>query len=354
MMEISPGKYWGLRRLADSDGRFRILAMDQTGPIVNPIRQARKLDAAPFEDVAAVKRMLARHLAPHASAVLIDPPLGYAAGIRDIPASRGLLIANEWATWEVTETGRKSASIPGWDPALIRRIGGDAVKINLWYRPDVSPEVKAHQLAYLETVKRACRLNDIAFVLEFLVYPLPGESAAEFDGKRPELIAGSLSDTDIMDPQGVDLYKLEPPIAVSNVPDPDGPQAAAAQVAFDRMARHVHRPWLLLSGGSSPENFLRLLTFAYRAGASGYLAGRAIWAKAFSHFPDLYAMEVAMQDEAPRFMDRFNRLTEGLAMPWHAHAHWQGMVEMVPDGERFAASYSALLAPDYQQTGRDQ
>ncbi|WP_024707268.1 tagatose 1,6-diphosphate aldolase [Martelella sp. AD-3] len=349
-MPISPGKYWGMRRLSGADSRFRILAMDQTGPIVNPIKAIRGLDQAPFEDVAAVKRMLARHLAPHASAVLIDPPLGYAASIRDIPAEKGLLIANEWATWEVTDTGRKSSSIPGWDPALIRRIGGDAVKVNLWYRADVSADVRAHQLAYLDAMKTASRLNDIPFVLEFLVYPLPGESAAAFARRRVELVSGSFTDEEVMNPDGVDLYKLEPPIPTFDVPDPDGPHALAAQAAFDRMARHVHRPWVLLSGGASPEDFLRLLTFAYRAGASGYLAGRAIWAGAFSRFPDLAAMERSMREEAPQFMERFNRLTERQATPWTDHAQWQGRVDMEPDGEAFAMLYPASAG--HYQTGR--
>ena len=57
-MKITPGKYWRLRRLADDNGRFKMLAMDQTGPIVNPIKEIRKTDKAPFEDISAVKSML--------------------------------------------------------------------------------------------------------------------------------------------------------------------------------------------------------------------------------------------------------------------------------------------------------
>lgn len=340
-MNISPGKYWGLRRLADDNGRFKMLAMDQTGPIVNPIKAARGLDHAPYSDVSAVKRMLGRYLSPKASAVLIDPPLGYSAVIADIPPRKGLLLATEWARWEVTATGRKSSNIPGWDPSVIRRVGGDAVKVNLWYRADVSPDVKAHQLAYLDGVKEACRANDIPFVLEFLVYPFPSETQEEFAARRVELVQGSLDDKDVMNPEGVDVYKLEPPTEVANVPDPDSAAAVPVQARFDRMAQDLGRPWVLLSAGATPSDFFRLLTYAYRAGASGYLAGRAIWAAAFSNFPDLAAMEHALAGSAPELMDQLNALTDGMATPWTDHQHWNSEVVMTPGGETFARDYSS-------------
>lgn len=339
-MNITPGKLWGLRRLTDDRGLFKMLAMDQTGPIVNPIKAARGLDHAPYADVAAVKRMLGKHLAPKASAVLIDPPLGYAAAIDGLSPRRGLLVATEWATWEVTETGRKSCNIPGWDPSVIRRVGGDAVKVNLWYRADVSAGVKAHQLAYLESVKQACKVNDIPFVLEFLVYPFPSETAEAFNARRAGLVLASLADADVMNPDGVDVYKLEPPTEVIDVPDPHGPEASGIQARFDRMAAGVARPWVLLSAGATPRDFIRLLTYACRAGASGYLAGRAIWAAAFSRFPDLAAMEAALANQAPAIMDEINGLTDRLAHPWTETATWKPGLSMTPSGESFAPDYA--------------
>ncbi|CAH1688669.1 Tagatose 1,6-diphosphate aldolase [Hyphomicrobiales bacterium] len=336
-MKISPGKLWGLRRLADDNGRLKMLAMDQTGPIVNPIKEKRGLDQAPYTDIAAVKTMLARRLARHASAVLLDPPFGYAAAINDIPARTGLVIGSEWAVWEVTETGRKSRNVPGWDAGVIRRIGGDAVKINLWFRSDVSADVRTHQIAYLDGVRKACEANDIALVLEFLVYPFPGESADVFAERRVALVLEALADSDVMNPAGVDLYKLEPPVAVHNVPDPDGPEGAAVQDAFDRVARGILRPWVLLSGGANPDDFMRLLTYAYRSGANGYLAGRAIWADAFRHFPDMKAMEEGLAQSD--VMERLNTLTDRLAAPWNEHKCWAGVVEMSPSGRDFVAAY---------------
>ena len=39
-MELSPGKLWGLRRLADAGGRFKMLAVDQRPPIKNLVASA--------------------------------------------------------------------------------------------------------------------------------------------------------------------------------------------------------------------------------------------------------------------------------------------------------------------------
>jgi tagatose 1,6-diphosphate aldolase len=345
-MNITPGKLWGLRRLADDQGRFKMLAMDQTGPIVNPIKAALGLDHAPYADVSAVKRLLSKYLAPKASAVLIDPPLGYAAAVDRLSPRKGLLVATEWATWEVTETGRLSSNVPGWDPSVVRRIGGDAVKVNLWYRSDVSDDVKAHQLAYLDSVKQACRDNDIPFVLEFLVYPFPSETPEAFAARRVALVLEALADTDVMNPDGVELYKLEPPTEVVNVPDPHGPAAAAVQARFDRMAAGIQRPWVLLSAGATPSDFISLLTYAFRSGASGYLAGRAIWAAAFSRFPDLVAMEAALVGQAPALMDELNALTDAHATAWTDHLAWKDGVTMTPSGEQFAPAYGR-----FAQTG---
>ena len=95
----------------------------------------------------------------------------------------------------------------------------------------------------------------------------------------------------------------------------------------------------LLSAGAGPEDFLKKLVYAYRAGASGYLAGRAIWAQAFDEFPDMGAMEAKLKNEAVPFMQRVNELTERMARPWSEHPSWQGAVEMDPAGPDFAKLY---------------
>jgi tagatose 1,6-diphosphate aldolase len=76
----------------------------------------------------------------------------------------------------------------------------------------------------------------------------------------------------------------------------------------------------MLSAGAGMDEFRRILTHAYRAGASGYLAGRAIWSKAFAHFPDWDAIRSGLRGEAVDYMRSLNILTDKEAMPWSRHA----------------------------------
>ena len=53
-MNLSAGKWLGLRRLADESGLFKILAVDQRPPIQNFIKSTLGSDEATWEDVAEV------------------------------------------------------------------------------------------------------------------------------------------------------------------------------------------------------------------------------------------------------------------------------------------------------------
>ena len=62
MTTLSSGKLWGLRRLADERGLFRMLAVDQRPPISNRLRQLS--GAGRDADVSAVERHLVEEGAP--------------------------------------------------------------------------------------------------------------------------------------------------------------------------------------------------------------------------------------------------------------------------------------------------
>ncbi len=137
-MTRTPGKTWGLRRMADAAGRFKMVAIDQRPPIVNLIAARRGIgaDAVTFADIKAVKRLLASVLAPHASALLVDPNYGYPAVADLLLPSRGLIMTLEDHRFRETSRGRYSAAIADWTVAKIRRLGADGVKVLAWYRPD--------------------------------------------------------------------------------------------------------------------------------------------------------------------------------------------------------------------------
>jgi tagatose 1,6-diphosphate aldolase len=321
------GKTRGLARLADADGHFRMVALDQRPPMFEAIAQARKIarDQVTYADVAAAKRLLVEALAPYCSSMLFDPNFAVPAAIDLMPARCGLIMTLEEHRVEETAGGRKSRAIDNWNVAKIRAMGGDAVKVLAWYRPDADPTVNAHQQRFVREIGDECARNDIPYVLELLVYPFlggPNHTAdyVEAPGKLPPLVIESVRE--FAKPEyGVDLLKLESPLAANSLPRRDGGAAAdAAQREFNAIGEICGErgiPWVLLSGGAAHEKFERVLEYAYSAGAGGFLAGRTIWLDAVrNYFPDLAAVSAALNKESVAILNSLSKLTKERARSW--------------------------------------
>jgi tagatose 1,6-diphosphate aldolase len=324
------GKNRGLARLADSDGHFRMVALDQRPPLFEAIAQAKGItkDQVEYADVTAAKRLLVESLAPHCSSMLFDPNFAVPAAIDLLPPRCGLIVTLEEHRVEETAGGRKSRAITDWSVEKIRAIGGDAVKVLAWYRPDADAAVNAHQKKFVRDIGEDCSRFDIPYVLELLVYPFLGSANhtadyVESPGKLPQLVIDSVRE--FAKPEyGVDLLKLESPLAANSLPARDGSAAAqATQREFDAIGKICSErriPWVLLSGGAQPDKFERVLDYAYAAGAGGFLAGRTIWLDAVRrYFPDRAAVAANLRKDGVRVLDNLNQLTTARAKPWAAH-----------------------------------
>ncbi|MCG8443923.1 MAG: tagatose 1,6-diphosphate aldolase [Caulobacterales bacterium] len=327
-MTLSAGKIWGLRRIADADGRFKMTAVDQRPPIKNPIKEKRGLPEAPWRDVADFKAMLVEELQGESTAMLLDPHYAYPRAVSLYSPAKGLIVTLEDSVFEETPGGRLSSEIDDWSVEKIKRIGGDAVKVLAWYRPDADPSVRQSQQDFTARIGEACAKFDIPYVFELLVYPLAKDAEqtsdyVEMKTKKPELVLESVRT--FADPKyGVDVFKLESPIAADDVPGVDAPGWEDAQKWFDALGEAAGRPWVMLSAGAGMAEFKRILTHAYRAGASGYLAGRAIWQKAFQAFPDWDAIRAGLRGDAVEYMRGLNTLTDAEARPWTDHPVFAG------------------------------
>ncbi len=323
MARLSAGKFWGLRRLADGAGRFKMTAIDQRPPIEDPIRKHYGTAQAPWEDVAHFKELLIEQLQPESSAMLLDPHYAYPRGVSKLDPRLGLILTLEDSAFRDLPGGRLSAEIDDWSVDKIKRIGGDAVKVLAWYRPDADAGVCKAQQDFVRRIGQACTRFDLPFVFELLVYPLAGEGDQTRDyietkSKRPQLVLDSVRE--FADPNyGVDVFKLESPVPAAQLPEFGGHGAADAQRWFDALGEAAGRPWVMLSAGAGPGQFRRVLEYAYRAGACGYLAGRAIWLEAFRQFPDWEGIRRELAGPALVFMRELNELTDAEAHPWFAH-----------------------------------
>ena len=190
------------------------------------------------------KRALVAALGPHCSSMLFDPNYAIPAAIDILPPRCGLIVTLEEHRTEETPEGRRSRAIDSWSVAKIRALGGDAVKVLAWYRPDADGAVLDFQKRFVRGIGEECRRNDIPYVLELLVYPFMGTAGhtadyVESPGKLPALVIDSVRE--FARPEyGVDLMKLESPLAAGSLPARDGSREAAdAQSQFRRGRRDL-------------------------------------------------------------------------------------------------------------------
>ena len=347
MTDISPGKLTGLRRIADEGGRFKMLAVDQRPPIIDLVADRSETSTNLTESVAGFKEALVESLGHAASAVLVDPQYVFPMIIPELPHGSGTLVTLEHHEFEDTPTGRRSKAIPDWTVEKIKLSGGDAVKVLAWYRPDASDEVRDHQRQWVASIGDECRRFDIPFVFELLLYQFPGASGhttdyTEHTGKRAEHVIRSVED--FAGPEyGIDVFKLESPVAASDIRVSEESNVAHW---FEALGEAAGRPWVMLSAGADATTFRLILEHAYRAGASGYLAGRAIWWDACSRsYPDLGQMRSELNGSALDYMRDINRLTDESAHPWELHPRFGDAGPQPPvAGDEFRASYPEMLS----------
>ena len=330
-MQLSAGKLWGMRRMADDKGLFKMTAVDQRPPIKRPIARHHGVAEAPWQAVADFKTLLIETLQGQSSAMLLDPHYAIPRGIGKLSPAKGLIVTLEDSVFEETPDGRLSSEIDDWSVAKIKRMGGDAVKVLAWYRPDAPEHNRQKQKDFTKRIGEACARYDIPFLFELLVYPLASDAHQttdyiEMTGKRTDHVLQSVAD--FAAPEfGIDVFKLESPVAARDVPEGADRDV---QAAFDEMGRLAGRPWVMLSAGAGKAEFRNILSHAYRAGASGYLAGRAIWLEPFGLYPDWDAMRQGLETGSVDYMRDLNALTEKAATPWDRHEVFG------PDGAHFA------------------
>ncbi len=113
-MNLTPGKLWGLRRMADANGIFKMAAVDQRPPIKQPIAQHLGVDQAPWSEVARFKGMLIESLQCESTALLLDPHYAIPHSLDKLDPRKGLIVTLEDSLFTDTEAGRLSADIDDW------------------------------------------------------------------------------------------------------------------------------------------------------------------------------------------------------------------------------------------------
>jgi tagatose-1,6-bisphosphate aldolase len=305
---IPLGKWRRLQQTASRRGAFAVLAVDHRGPLRRRLARecaSQELDRA----LAALKADIVRELAPFSSAVLLDPAGGLQACIPAgaLPGATGLIVARDTGS-----TGDpavlKSSLVQEWDAARIVSAGAAGAKLLVYYHPDAPDAEEVEQL--VAATARDCARHELPFFLEPLSYSprCPGEVLRSAERRRVVIESARR-----LVPAGVDILKAEFPVDVSEEPDP-----AVWRDACYELSANCSVPWVLLSAGVTYEVFLRQATAACEAGASGVMAGRAVWKEAVT--ADADARRSTLREIARDRMARLRSLCDALALPFTAKA----------------------------------
>ncbi len=271
-MKLQPftlGKLRGLSQCASPNGTFCILALDHRQAMIKAF--SRYGDKA-FEVSVAFKKEVIRTLYPYSSAFLLDPVIGAAPAIADstLPGTAGLIITVEDSGYAGDSTARISRLPKGWNVEKVKRMGASAVKLLIYFHPEA--ETAASMKEFLAEVSADCTRCDIPLFLEILTYSKTNDQEPLSGALRRDVILRSVSE---LTPIGGEVLKVEFPASLSE-------DRHTWEDACRSISQASCIPWVLLSAGVDSEVFLEQTAIACANGASGVLAGRAIWKEALS------------------------------------------------------------------------
>ncbi len=306
-MRISIGKLRGLQQISDEGGRFTMIAMDQRGSLQKMLHPEDP-KAARYAEMEAVKLGVTQALAPLASGYLLDPDFGVGPAVNRfvLPGRTGLLVALETSGYETQGNWRLTKLLDGWSVEKVKRLGASAAKLLIFFHPDAPREVVDHQVKVVRSVADECRRLDLAFVCEPMSYP-GDETAEEFAHHKADTV---IRTAEALSPLGLDVLKAEFPGDVKVTKDPE-----ELRKNCERLSRTTKVPWVVLSAGADFDVFKGLVGTACQGGASGFLAGRAIWKDAFKEAGFERQMAFVRTQGAKNF-EALADLARRYARPW--------------------------------------
>jgi tagatose 1,6-diphosphate aldolase len=309
MGTVSVGKYRGMQRLSNSAGSLSMCALDHRGSLQKMLKGVMGAEPT-YQDMVDFKMDICEALSMWSSAILLDPIFGASQAIAsdNLDGSTGLVVSLEETGYTGDSGSRVSRELADWGAAKIRRMGADAAKLLLYYRPDV--DVAGTQLGLVRKLAADCAAQDLPFVVEPVGYAIGDEGASgRYSQIKPDIVIQTARD---ITPLGIDVLKAEFPADLNVEKD------ESAMLEFCKELNGASEvPWIILSAGVDFEWFKREVEIACKAGASGFLGGRALWQEATT---------MASRDERVEFfnttvVDRLRLITaiaDAYGTPWFA------------------------------------
>jgi tagatose 1,6-diphosphate aldolase len=310
-MNISIGKLRGLQQLADYNGIMTMCAIDHRGALKRALNE-EKPDTVSYQDMVDFKLDLCHAVAPVASAVLLDPEYGAGQAISAglLPGSKGLLVSVEKTGYTGDSTARITELVPDWSVKKVKKMGASAVKLLIYFRPDLK-DIASKQLGLVARLADQCLEEDIAFLVEPVSYPIEKNngSSKKFAEIKPGLVIETARQITALP---IDVLKAEFPADIKFEQDEEKLLGLCRE-----LNRASRLPWVLLSAGVDFNSFKKQVEIACKEGASGFLAGRALWQEGAQIHSRDERMNFFQNTAAPRLKE-LAEIADSYGKPWYS------------------------------------
>ncbi len=249
-----------LNSLAAPGGGISTLALDHRDAMRNAYQRAGIAEVE-VATMIATKVRIVDALEEYCSSILLD-----VAALACRRPGLPVLMPLEQQQREEFDGGRLNLLLDDFSAADAAGFGAQGCKLLLYYRADHEASA-AKQRQLVATAAVDCHRHGLPLIVEPKAYRLEGEDEAEYAAAFSDLTVAAAAD---LSTSGADLLKVE------------YPGSAAACELISAVAEPLR--WALLGGSDvDGETFVAQLRDACEAGASGFIAGRAIWGGALAH-----------------------------------------------------------------------
>lgn len=251
-----------LDSIARESGALAMVAMDQRESLRAMFDAAGK--GRPDDQVLVdFKLTVADVLGPLASGFLIDREYGFDEIRSRLHPATGLILAAD----ALTQDDGGPVEDTDLDPVVLSPNfdlnGVSALKLLIIWRRD---DQRERRLQLARDFVAAARERGVLSVLEPVVRATPAETDAGTWNTEDAIVEAARELSTV----GQSLYKVQVPLAGAGDP-------AAQRRESERLGAAITGPWVVLSQGVAQENFATAVEAACAGGASGFLAGRALW-----------------------------------------------------------------------------
>jgi sulfofructosephosphate aldolase len=288
-----------LSAIARPSGTLAMVAVDQREALRGMLAPHRSGPVADAE-LTQFKVDVARVLTPHASALLVDLEFG----LREIveagamaPGS-GLIAAADLLIGPAGGAATDTAVDPSVDPIEMRALGAVALKFLILWRADEDPSLRR---ALADEFSALCAKADLPSIIEIIVKP-PTDGTVAFDREEQLILAAR------------EAAEWRPALYKAEVPFHGKGDPKAITENAKRISDAIGGPWVVLSNGVHKDDFAIAVEASCKGGASGFLAGRAVWADLVGE-PDL---PTALHQVAVPRLEALGAIVDDHGRPWNS------------------------------------